>query len=268
MEWDLLEKSTRKPRDRMFFSSFRKPRPEQKRAEPRIPDGMRLYIIGDVHGRDDLLDVLCGAIVKHMAETPSERTSVVFLGDYIDRGLRSAEVVERIVSGKTPAPVIALRGNHEAILLQFLEDENVLDSWRRYGAMETLLSYGVDIKEVLRGRGFGAAQAELREKLPAAHRRFFEETKLSWSLGDYFFCHAGCRPNVPLARQQQGDLLWIREEFLAFSGSWDKVVVHGHSPAQEPEELPQRINLDTGAYATGRLTGLVLEGSTRRFLST
>ncbi|WP_051465491.1 metallophosphoesterase family protein [Methylosinus sp. LW3] len=252
----------------MFFSSFRKPRSEQKRPEPRIPDGIRLYVIGAVHGRDDLLDVLCGTIEKDMTATPCGRANIVFLGDYIDRGLQSAEVVERIVSGRTPAPVVALRGNHEAILLQFLEDENVLDSWRRYGAMETLLSYGVDVKEVLRGRGFGAAQAELREKMPAAHRRFFEDTKLSWSLGDYFFCHAGCRPNVPLTRQQEGDLLWMREEFLDFSGSWDKVIVHGHTPAPEPEALPHRINLDTGAYATGRLTCLVLDGSTPRFLST
>ena len=250
----------------MFFSRFRKPSSEQKRSEPRI--GIRLYVIGDVHGRDDLLDVLCAAIEKDMTEKPCERANIVFLGDYIDRGPRSAEVVERIVSGMTPAPVVALRGNHEAILLQFLEDANVLDSWRRYGAMETLLSYGVDVKEVLRGRRFEAARIELLEKLPSAHRRFFENTKLSWSLGDYFFCHAGCRPNVPLARQQEGDLLWIREEFLDFTGSWDKVIVHGHTPAPEPEALPHRINLDTGAYATGRLTCLILEGATRRFLST
>ncbi|BBU63229.1 metallophosphoesterase [Methylosinus sp. C49] len=250
----------------MFF--FRKPRSEQKRPEPRIPDGIKLYVIGDVHGRDDLPDTLCRSIEKDLAGTPLERTSIVFLGDYIDRGPRSAEVVERIVSGATPAPVMALRGNHEAILLQFLEDENVLDSWRRYGAMEALLSYGVDLKEVLRGRDFDVARIELRDKLPPAHLRFCEDTKLSWSLGDYFFCHAGCRPNVPLARQQEGDLLWIREEFLGFSGPWDKVIVHGHTPAPAPEELPHRINLDTGAYATGRLTCLVLEGATRCFLST
>lgn len=252
----------------MFFSRFRKPRSEQNRSAPCIPDGFRLYVIGDVHGRDDLLDALCRSIEKDLAGTPIEGANIVFLGDYVDRGLRSAEVVERIVSGTTPAPVVALRGNHEAILLQFLEDENVLDSWRRYGAMETLLSYGVDVKEVLRGRGFDVARTQLRERLPPAHLRFFEDTKLSWSLGDYFFCHAGCRPNVPLARQQESDLLWIREEFLDFTGSWDKVIVHGHTPAPEPEERPQRINLDTGAYATGRLTCLILEGSTRRFLST
>lgn len=250
----------------MIFSGRDTPRPAPNATTPRIPEDRRLYVIGDVHGRFDLLEPLLERIEEDIANAPCDASNIVFLGDYIDRGPASSAVVERIASGRTPAPAIALRGNHEAMLLQFLEDESVLEDWRRYGALEMLASYGVDLGDVLRGRGFAEARYRFMQKLPASHLAFFLETRLFWTLGDYFFCHAGCRPHVPLHAQQESDLLWIRETFLRFSGAWEKVIVHGHTPTIEPEDLPQRINLDTGAYLTGRLTCLILQGAHRRWL--
>jgi serine/threonine protein phosphatase 1 len=144
----------------------------------------------------------------------------------------------------------------------------VLDNWRHFGGLETLASYGVDVRDAMRGRNYAAAQAKLREVLPPPHQEFFERTRLSWSLGDYFFCHAGVRPNFPLARQEETDLLWIRDEFNDFRGAFEKMIVHGHTPVSEPEVLTNRINVDTGAYATDVLTCLVLEGRERRFIAT
>lgn len=229
---------------------------------------MRVYAIGDIHGRLDLLGALSEKIRADCLQRPSPEAIAVFLGDYIDRGPDFAGVTERLANGDFPVPILALRGNHEATLLRFLEDETALDEWRHYGGLETLASYEVDVKDVLRGAGYAAAQAALREALPAEHLSFFNETKLSWSAGDYFFCHAGIRPNVALALQQEHDLLWIRQEFNDYRGPHEKIIVHGHTPVIEPEVLPNRINLDTGAYATGVLTCLALEGRERKFIAT
>jgi serine/threonine protein phosphatase 1 len=154
------------------------------------------------------------------------------------------------------------------VVRQFFEDEDVLERWRRFGGLEMLHSYRVDVTEATRGAGYERAQKSLAARMPPEHRMFLEQTDLSASYGDYFFCHAGVRPGVPLERQTAEDLLWIREEFLQFKGSWSKTVVHGHTPVRIPEVLPNRINVDTGAFATSALTALVLEGAERRFLST
>lgn len=239
-------------------------RPAAVAAE--IPPGSRIYVIGDIHGRVDLFDVLWRKIADDLGEGDFREALAVCLGDYIDRGPQSAEVVARLASGRLATPVIALRGNHEAELLAFLKDDSVLENWRRYGGLETLSSYGVDVSEAMRGRGYGAAQASLRRNLPPDHLRFLEQTRLSWSAGGYFFCHAGVRPGVSLELQHDRDLLWIREEFNAYTRPFEKIIVHGHSPSPEPVILPNRICVDTGAYMTGRLTCLVLEGRERRFL--
>ncbi len=243
---------------------------EERHAAPareaRIPDGLRIYAVGDLHGRADLFDRLAERVAADLRQSPHEAASAIFLGDYIDRGPDSFGVIDRLASGRFPTPAVCLRGNHEAIFLQFLEDETVLDDWRRFGALETLSSYGVDVSQPMRGRGFKEAQAQLQEKLPPAHLEFLQGARLSLSLGDYFFCHAGVRPQVPLARQQEQDLLWIRQEFLGFPGDFGKIVVHGHTPSPEPQLRPNRIGVDTGAYATGRLACLVLEGAERRWL--
>ena len=227
-----------------------------------------MYAVGDIHGRRDLLDTLANELQDDLNRGSFNEAVTVFLGDYIDRGPDSAGVVERLASGDFPTPIVVLRGNHEAELLRFLEDETAIESWRHFGGLETLVSYGVDLKAAMRGREFQVAQEALRRNLPTEHLLFFERTLLAWSVGDYFFCHAGVRPSIPLAHQNERDLLWIREEFNNYRGPFEKIIVHGHTPVPEPEILPNRIGIDTGAYATGRLTCLILEGEDRRFIST
>ncbi len=252
----------------MIFQSRHSPFQSVVAPAAKTPEGLRIYAIGDIHGRLDLLDRLAGKVRDDLEQRCCDEAVAVFLGDYIDRGPDSSGVAERLAAGDFPTPIVALRGNHEAQLLNCLENGEAIGSWRHYGGLETLVSYAVDVKDVMRGQGYGAARDALRRNLPAKHREFFEQTRLSWSLGDYFFCHAGVRPSAPLAEQDERDLLWIREEFLAHRGPFEKIVVHGHTPAPEPEIEPNRIGIDTGAYATGVLTCLVLEGQTRRFLST
>ena len=233
---------------------------------PAPPPGMRIYVVGDIHGRDDLLEEIAKAIRSDLASAPSERLTIL-LGDYVDRGPGSAKVVGRLADGDFPTPILALRGNHEQMLLQFLEDPSKLDAWRRYGGLETLYSYGVDVSESMRGQGFETACEALLAAMPEAHRRFLETTEPYAAFGDYFFCHAGVRPGVPLDRQRPEDLMWIRERFLRFQGSFGKVVVHGHTPVAAPDFHGNRINIDTGAFATSVLTCLVLEGAERRLLT-
>ena len=240
---------------------------KEKKKPALAPEGLRIYAIGDIHGRSDLLEALAARIDADLATAPSEALTV-FLGDYIDRGADSSGVIERLSCGDFPTPYHTLRGNHEEVVLKFLEEPGVLESWRKFGGLETLHSYDVDVFDVMRGVGYDRARDELAARMPEAHRAFLEETILSVDYGDYFFCHAGVRPDIPLERQSPQDLLWIREEFLRFRGTFEKVVVHGHTPVPEPEMLPGRINVDTGAFATSILTAVVLEGASRRLLST
>ncbi|MDR3448869.1 MAG: metallophosphoesterase family protein [Alphaproteobacteria bacterium] len=240
---------------------------KQKPAVPVIPRGVRLYVIGDIHGRLDLLNDLERQISSDLETAPAE-VQTIFLGDYVDRGGESAGVIERLSAGDFCTAICPLRGNHEEVFLQFLSNASVLASWRKIGGLETLHSYGVDVGEAMRGIGYDRAQAALIEKLPQRHREFLEKTRLSFTLGDYFFSHAGIRPDVDLERQSAEDLLWIRNAFLQFQGDFGKIVVHGHTPTPTPEVRPNRINIDTGAYASSVLTALILEGETRRFLAT
>ncbi|MDR3424300.1 MAG: metallophosphoesterase family protein [Alphaproteobacteria bacterium] len=242
-------------------------RGKKRSPAPAIPPGQRVYAVGDVHGRLDLLDELDSLIKGDLPTAPSD-VLTVFLGDYVDRGPHSAGVIERLSDDSFCTPVLPLRGNHEETLLQFLSDASVLDDWKRYGGLETLHSYNVDVGESLGGRGYSRAQEALIAAMPNAHRTFLESTRHSHAIGDYFFCHAGVRPGIALERQAPDDLLWIREEFLRFQGAFEKVIVHGHTPVKCPEMAPHRINVDTGAYASSVLTALVLEGATRRFLAT
>jgi serine/threonine protein phosphatase 1 len=228
---------------------------------------LRLYVIGDVHGRFDLLTELEQRIKSDLATAPAQ-VLTIFLGDYIDRGPNSAAVIERLSAGDFATPIRALRGNHEEMLLKFLADASVLDLWRKFGGLETLHSYDVSVADPMRGTGFERAQIQLRSALPLGHRRFLENTEISFSVGDYLFCHAGVRPGIALDQQKTDDLLWIREDFLQFGGFLGKVVVHGHTPVTNPEVRANRINIDTGAYATSILTALILEGAERRFLMT
>ena len=230
-----------------------------------VPEGMRVYAVGDIHGCAHLLDGLAKKIVGDLKSAP-EKSLTIFLGDYVDRGPLSREVLEKLSSGNFPTPCVALRGNHEDLLLQALQDAATIGEWRKLGGLETLVSYGVDVAEVMSGRGYEDAGRELAKKMPDSHVKFLK-TLPSWhAIGDYYFCHAGVRPGVELARQDPRDLAWRRDEFLSSSLAHGAMIVHGHSPVDEPEFRPNRINIDTGAYATGRLSCLVLEGTIQRML--
>lgn len=235
-------------------------------TEP-APAPRRLYAIGDIHGRSDLLGRMIEAIGSDVAERPAGSALTVTVGDYIDRGPDSRGVIERLTSNPFATPYVALKGNHEALLESFLRDPAVADHWRHLGGLETLHSYGVDVAPVMRGRDYAGAAEALRGRMPQAHAAFIAALRTSLTVGRYFVCHAGVRPGIALPRQSEDDLLWIRDEFLASRADFGKIVVHGHTPAENPEIRPNRINVDTGAFMTGRLTCAVLEASSVRFLS-
>jgi serine/threonine protein phosphatase 1 len=225
-----------------------------------------VYCVGDIHGRDDLLREMAERVKADMKTRSFDNAVTVFLGDYIDRGRGSMRVVEQLASAEWPTSIIALTGNHEDFLLAFLADAGILDFWRSQGGLETLHSYGVDVGPAMTGRDFGGVQAAFTARFPKHHRDFLETLKVSTAIGDYFFCHAGVRPSVALDCQNHDDLLNIREPFLSSVAEHGKLVVHGHTPAVDPEIRPNRIGIDTAAYATGRLTCLVLEKDVQRFL--
>jgi serine/threonine protein phosphatase 1 len=235
-------------------------------ASSSAPD--RLYVIGDIHGRADLLDRMVEEISRDLQASPIDDCLTVTLGDYIDRGPDSRGVIDRLARNPFPTDYVALKGNHEALLEQFLRDPSVADHWRRLGGLETLHSYGVAVGAMMLGRDYREGAAALRAAVPVEHRTFLASLKLSVTLGRYFLCHAGVRPGVPLARQSEDDLLGIRDEFLGSASDFGKIVVHGHTPIEVPAVLPNRINIDTGAFMTGRLTCVVLEADRPRFLST
>jgi serine/threonine protein phosphatase 1 len=248
-----------------FLGALRKTPPPVASAR-RVPEGTRVYCVGDIHGRDDLLREMAERIEADMEVRSFDRVVTVFLGDYVDRGLGSMQVVERLARSDWPTPMIALAGNHEDLLLTFLDDKGLLELWQGLGGLETLHSYGVDVGPASAGRDFEAVRAAFGARLPVHHRHFLESLKVSTTIGDYFFCHAGVRPGVPLDRQDRDDLLNIRDPFLSSVAEHGKLVVHGHTPCLAPDVRPNRIGIDTAAYATGRLTCLVLERDEQRFL--
>jgi serine/threonine protein phosphatase 1 len=233
-----------------------------KRHPPRLPEGVRIYAIGDVHGRVDLLDQVFSRIDAHLAAYPIAHPLQVLVGDYIDRGPASREVLDRLIYRARTRQTVFLRGNHETFIFEFLRRPAVLGDWGRLGGLETLLSYGLKPSF----NPDAATQKELaialRAALPMSHRIFLESLHMSFNCGEFFFAHAGVRPGVPLAKQREEDLLWIREEFLLHEEDFGKIIVHGHTPVREVDIRRNRINIDTGAYATGRLTCLVIQGET------
>jgi serine/threonine protein phosphatase 1 len=250
----------------------RKPREGGRRpaAPPAVPAGHRIYAIGDIHGRADLLDRLLGQVTQDVKAAPPAQAHLVLLGDYIDRGLDSRGVIDRLSKpAEGPFGTICLKGNHEESLLRFLDDVTVGPGWLRYGGQATLVSYGINRPDGMAEIDFlDHAQQELRRKLPPSHLAFLRRLKLQVTVGDYHFVHAGIRPGVPLDRQAAEDLMWIRGDFLKSDADHGAIVVHGHSITEQPDVQPNRIGIDTGAFASGRLTCLVLDGTDARFLST
>lgn len=238
--------------------------------EAALPPDTRVYAIGDIHGRADLLRRLHAMIAEDAARAAEREKVAVYLGDYIDRGLESRAVIDLLIDAP-PAGVkpVRLKGNHEAMLLRFLEDASVGPAWIAYGGAETLFSYGVAPPSPAdEADGFEAARRALAERLPERHRAFLAALPLAHRIGDYFFVHAGIRPGVPIEDQDEDDLLWIRDPFLHSNADHGCVVVHGHSIRREVEFRPNRIGVDTGAFATGVLTALVLAGDRRDILQT
>jgi serine/threonine protein phosphatase 1 len=226
---------------------------------PILPEGVRIYAVGDVHGRADLLRQLFSRIDCDLKACPAKEAIHVFLGDYIDRGKDSAGVLDLLIGRSEGHQVYCLKGNHEIFLMEFLENPGILKPWAQYGAIPTLTSYGLKPTINASSKDQEELSGSLRDAMPDSHRQFLTELKLSFSCGDYYFVHAGVRPGTPLAVQHEEDLLWIRDEFLLHEEPFEKIIVHGHTPVREPEVRPNRINIDTGAYATGRLTCLRLE---------
>lgn len=251
---------------RRWFADRR--RAQAPRAPATLAPGQRLYCIGDIHGCADLLGTL-HAHIEADAKGFEGELQLVYLGDYIDRGEHSKEVIDLLLN--TPLAgfeIVTLRGNHEQALLDFLEHPERAQAWLGFGGLATLLSYGVRLRHAPFAAELPELAKELRERLPPAHLEFLKRLPLQHVAGDYCFVHAGIRPGTPLDRQHPDDLLWIREDFLSHPGPHDAVVVHGHSITEEVELYAHRIGLDTGAYYSGVLSCLVLEGSERRLLQT
>lgn len=235
---------------------------------PSLPAGLRIYAIGDVHGRLDLLDTLLARIEADTADRPASKVIHVFLGDYVDRGPSSCQTIDRLIAHGTRNETVFLKGNHESIAVKCLRDPTRFEQWLRLGGIETLASYGVSLDGVQDRRPIAMLQAAFHEALPAAHFRFFRDLQVSFACGDFFFVHAGVKPQIELSQQKESDLIWIREEFLTSSEDFGKIIVHGHTPTREVEVTTNRINIDTGAYATNRLTCLVIDGSELSLIDT
>ena len=234
---------------------------QNQRAAARLPDGLRIYAIGDIHGRADLLESLLLQIDEDCRLYPSRRPIVVFIGDYIDRGPASREMLDLLLGYERTKETIFLRGNHETFVHRFLSKPAVLDEWRLCGGLETLVSYGLKPSinpGVAEQRQLAKA---LAKSIPRSHLEFLDSLNLSFNCGDFLFVHAGIRPGVPIRKQREEDLLWIREEFLCCKRRFEKFVVHGHTPVHATDIRSNRINIDTGAFATGRLTCIVIEGT-------
>jgi len=234
-----------------------------------MPAGVRVYAIGDVHGRIDLLDPLLDRIEADDQARGGEPATIILLGDLIDRGPASAQVIDRLIALKTARPDTRfLLGNHEEVFLKAVDgDRQTLRLFTRIGGIETILSYGID-RASYDAADYDELLAMMRDRVPAAHLDFLNGFEDIIELGDYVFVHAGIRPEQPLSGQRPSDLRWIREEFLRFKGPHEKMVVHGHSIAADVEQLPNRIGLDTGAYSSGRLTAMGFEGTERWVIQT
>jgi serine/threonine protein phosphatase 1 len=235
---------------------------------PALSEGARIYAFGDLHGRLDLLDELLGRVAHDMTVRPVARPLFVFLGDYIDRGPQSRETIDRLIAHGRDNECVFLKGNHEQVAIKALSDRSLFDQWMRFGGLETLVSYGLSPKPPLDEQQIVRSQAAFHEALPQEHFRFFRDLKTSFACGDFFFVHAGVKPRVDLLRQKESDLLWIRDEFLTSSEDFGMIIVHGHTPTSEVEVTPNRINIDTGAFATGRLTCLVIDESSLAVMET
>lgn len=240
----------------------------QKASAPAsVPDGRRLYAIGDIHGRLDLLEGLLDQISRDEAARGGPAGELIFLGDLVDRGPESAQVIDRLIVLKAERPdVRVLLGNHEEVFLRALAGEaKALRLFSRIGGEETILSYGVS-QQAYAQADYNELHHLLVEAVPPAHREFLDSCEDMVVAGDYVFVHAGVRPGIPLENQRPADLRWIRDEFLSTRAPLEKRVVHGHTISEDIVDLPYRIGLDTGAYRSGILSAMGFEAEERWIL--
>jgi serine/threonine protein phosphatase 1 len=230
-------------------------------AKPRLPDGVRIYAISDIHGCAHLLEQMLRVIDADVAHSRPRHAIEVYLGDYVDRGPDSRATLDLLIRRSRRGNTVFLKGNHEAFLDVVFRDPTRMTNWFQVGGMQTLISYGLspslhpddeEQRELVR---------EFAATLPPQHLDFLQRLRLTFTCGDFFFVHAGVRPGIALSEQQEDDLLWIREKFLRSQKNFGKYVVHGHTPVRSAEVLSNRANIDTGAYATGNLTLLSIQGS-------
>jgi len=230
-------------------------------AKPGLPDGVRIYAISDIHGCAHLLDQMLRVIDADVAHSRPRHAIEVFMGDYIDRGPDSRSTLDLLIERARRGNAVFLKGNHEAFLDDVFRDPGRMENWFQVGGLETLMSYGLSPSVNPDGDEQRELLRELSEVMPAHHRDFLSRLRLTYSCGDFFFVHAGVRPGIRLADQREEDLLWIREDFLQHTRRFSKYIVHGHTPVGSAEILPNRANIDTGAYATGNLTLLSIQGT-------
>lgn len=228
-----------------------------------VPTGTRVYAVGDIHGRSDLLTEIIARIDDDVRRRPIEHVIEVYLGDYIDRGPDSSGVLDLLAVRLVRRHAICLRGNHEAILERFLrQDADTLYHWAKLGGLQTLASYGIVPRSRSETESPLAIQRSLLEIFPREHELFLQCLRSSFVCGDFLFVHAGIKPGVPMNLQDPEDLFWIRDEFLKSELNHGKVIVHGHTPVDHPDIRENRINIDTGAWRTGILTCIAIEGAT------
>ena len=232
------------------------------RRVARVPDGERYHVIGDIHGRLDLLEAMIEAIEEYDRDHPGVESTVIFLGDLIDRGPDSRGVIKAVMKWSRTRKVRTLAGNHEEMFLDSFEDEKVLRHFMKHGGRETIFSYGLEPKD-FRKASVRELQKALHRLVPDKHRKFLEGLEDIIIAGDYVFVHAGLNPKRAIDDQKRSDLRWIRERFLQHREPFSHVVVHGHTIFEEIETTEHRIGIDTGAFRTGRLTALVLENDSR-----
>lgn len=247
----------------------------------RTPENCRVYAVGDIHGRLDLLQRLHEKILEDAAQNPpklpGKRHVLVYVGDYVDRGPDSVGVIELLLNNPLAGfETHYLKGNHEDFMLHFLDNGADGNVWLMNGGIETLQSYGISLPWDLGGNSQGppplgpgemeSLRLALKAAVPESHLDFLTRLERHHTEGDYLFVHAGIRPGVPLEKQSERDLIWIREGFLDYEGDFGVMVVHGHSARSKPDIRDNRIGIDTKSGYSGRLTALVLDGDNRRFL--
>lgn len=249
-----------------MFDPIRKAfRKKSKKHAPSVPKGERVYAIGDIHGRCDLFEALTAAIRKDDKKSGNAKTTIVLLGDLIDRGPDSAGVVKAARALQQRHAVRYLIGNHEEMLLDAFKSVDIMRHFLKHGGRETILSYGVTVKT------FNQATTEelqtmMKELVPKSDRNFIKGFEEMIEIGDYLFVHAGIDPDRPLSDQRKRDTRWIREPFLNSTKKHSHMIVHGHTIVEDIDERANRIGLDTGAYKFGKLTAIVLEGTDRRYI--